>query len=79
MNMGLHVRGLPHSGTNTTINDSEMTKEEQIVWNRQMTKNEPSKVEIGRPRTLSDGGPPNGGLQAWLQVLGSFFLNMNSW
>ena len=23
--------------------------------------------------------PPNGGLQAWLQVTGSFFLFFNSW
>jgi len=23
--------------------------------------------------------PPNGGLTAWLQVVGSFFLMMNSW
>jgi hypothetical protein len=32
--------------------------------------------------TVSDedpGPPPNGGLQAWLQVLGSFFLFFNSW
>lgn len=26
-----------------------------------------------------DGPPPNGGLKAWLQVLGSFFLFFNSW
>ena len=25
------------------------------------------------------GPPPNGGLKAWLQVLGSFFLFFNSW
>jgi hypothetical protein len=25
------------------------------------------------------GPPPNGGLRAWLQVLGSFFLFFNSW
>lgn len=25
------------------------------------------------------GPPPNGGWQAWLQVLGSFFLFFNSW
>lgn len=25
------------------------------------------------------GPPPNGGTQAWLQVLGAFFLNLNSW
>jgi hypothetical protein len=25
------------------------------------------------------GGPPNGGFEAWLQVVGAFFLFMNSW
>ena len=25
------------------------------------------------------GPPPNGGLTAWLQVLGAFFLNFNTW
>lgn len=27
----------------------------------------------------TDNPPPDGGLQAWLQVLGSFFLFFNSW
>jgi hypothetical protein len=31
----------------------------------------------GKPPT--EEPPPNGGLQAWLQVLGSFFLFFNSW
>ena len=26
-----------------------------------------------------DVGPPNGGLKAWLQVAGSFFLFFNTW
>lgn len=26
-----------------------------------------------------DGAPPNGGLVAWLQVVGAFILFMNSW
>ena len=26
-----------------------------------------------------DGVPPNGGFEAWLQVVGAFFLFMNSW
>ena len=25
------------------------------------------------------GPPPNGGRRAWLQVLGAFFLNFNTW
>jgi hypothetical protein len=33
-------------------------------------------VEEKRP---PEEPPPNGGLNAWLQVLGSFFLFFNSW
>ena len=25
------------------------------------------------------GPPPNGGIKAWQQVLGAFFLNFNTW
>lgn len=33
-----------------------------------------------KPRTGPPGGPPpNGGLTAWLQVLGGFFLFFNTW
>jgi hypothetical protein len=28
---------------------------------------------------IGDEAPPNGGLVAWLQVLGAFFLFFNSW
>ena len=28
---------------------------------------------------VGPGPPPNGGTRAWLQVLGAFFLNFNSW
>lgn len=31
------------------------------------------------PEHAHHDGIPNGGLQAWLQVVGSFFLFMNSW
>ena len=33
-----------------------------------------------RPDPSPDPGPPpNGGLKAWQQVLGAFFLNFNTW
>ena len=38
-----------------------------------------AKIEAAEPLELIPGPPPNGGLQAWLQVLGAFFLAMNSW
>lgn len=28
---------------------------------------------------LEQKGPPNGGLKAWLQILGAFFLYFNTW
>lgn len=28
---------------------------------------------------LLKDGPPNGGLEAWLQVLGAFFMYFNTW
>lgn len=38
-------------------------------------------VVVGAQQAESDdpGPPPNGGAQAWLQVLGSFFLFFNCW
>jgi hypothetical protein len=30
-------------------------------------------------KSSAEDPPPDGGLQAWLQVLGSFFLFFNSW
>lgn len=38
----------------------------------------PLNGTIGKKASV-DGPPPDGGLQAWLQVLGSFFLFFNSW
>ncbi len=46
-----------------------------------------ANIDISTPlsdATASDHGdtpgpPPNGGLQAWMQVAGSFFLFFNSW
>ena len=29
--------------------------------------------------TIPDNGPPNGGLTAWLQVAGAFFIFFNTW
>ena len=37
------------------------------------------KIEAAAPTELVVGPPPNGGMQAWLQVFGAFFLAMNSW
>jgi hypothetical protein len=34
---------------------------------------------VERDKSSYEEAPPNGGLDAWLQVLGSFFLFFNSW
>lgn len=33
----------------------------------------------GQDMPSGPGPPPDGGLEAWLQVLGAFFLNFNTW
>ncbi|KAL8827911.1 MAG: hypothetical protein Q9191_002900 [Dirinaria sp. TL-2023a] len=40
-----------------------------------------SEIELNKKaQTVPDPGPaPDGGLTAWLQVLGAFFLNFNTW
>lgn len=39
----------------------------------------PLEEEVMEAKPLAEEPPPNGGLNAWLQVLGSFFLFFNSW
>lgn len=39
----------------------------------------PPLQDVVQGKTLAENVAPNGGLQAWLQVLGSFFLFFNSW
>jgi hypothetical protein len=40
---------------------------------------EDSAIAIANEKNVDHGAPPNGGFNAWLQVLGSFFLFFNSW
>jgi hypothetical protein len=53
-----------------------------------MVNNDVEKEELHRDgaittklpsEPISVGDPPNGGLVAWLQVVGAFFLFFNSW
>jgi hypothetical protein len=39
----------------------------------------PPLEDVEEAKLPDEEPPPNGGLQAWLQVLGSFFLFFNSW
>ena len=36
-------------------------------------------TEVGRASETPADAAPDGGINAWLQVFGAFFLNMNSW
>lgn len=40
---------------------------------------QPDTEALAKPPTSSAGPPPNGGLQAWLHVLGAFMLWFNTW
>jgi len=39
----------------------------------------PPLRDVETEKSHHEEPPPNGGLDAWLQVLGSFFLFFNSW
>lgn len=43
------------------------------------TNKKEKKVEVAEAVTLVDDVKPDGGLEAWLQVVGSFFLYFNTW
>lgn len=44
------------------------------------TSNEASpRPEVAEAAPTAPPTPPNGGMKAWLQVLGAFFLFFNSW
>jgi hypothetical protein len=69
----------PHHSTSPTHLDDASSSNEPVRDPLAL----PSMVP---PLNLSDGEksptdqpPPDGGLHAWLQVLGSFFLFFNSW
>ncbi|TVY83298.1 Aspyridones efflux protein apdF, partial [Lachnellula suecica] len=58
--------------------DTQQTR----IMNDKEKQNENSDVALEaqpEPAPSSPGPPPNGGFQAWLQVLGAFFLFFNSW
>lgn len=49
---------------------------------QQETKQETQTAAVVSPEkqtAVHNAGIPNGGLQAWLQVLGAFFLWFNTW
>ena len=61
---------------NNVIDDEGKTKENHEFSGLIFLADEPTKEEAADSAKLSE---PDGGLLAWLQVLGSFLLAMNSW
>ncbi|KAK3203221.1 hypothetical protein GRF29_112g563471 [Pseudopithomyces chartarum] len=61
--------------------DLQTTDQDQAVGEEQANENVGEKLEPSksRPSINNAAAIPNGGLTAWLQVLGAFFLFFNSW
>ena len=59
----------------------QTTDQDQAVGEEQADKSVGEKLEPSksRPSINNAAAIPNGGLTAWLQVLGAFFLFFNSW
>ncbi|KAH8888063.1 putative monocarboxylate permease [Thozetella sp. PMI_491] len=58
------------------INDPEKIPSEAPVA---ITPLAPPRLSNEAVKPPGPGPPPNGGTKAWLQVLGAFFLNFNTW
>lgn len=78
------TEGSAHSNVDHRASSSSTTLTEGQLPN---SSNENSKQSDTQPRSLStdsekqvsDNNPPNGGLQAWLQVVACHLLFLNSW
>ena len=76
---------------NTDIHESrfdfedEDEKKDDAIFEEDERRDEPTALEGGNGVPLSkavsaaSSKPPNGGVRAWLQVLGAFFIFWNSW
>lgn len=62
----------------TPVPSSTSTVEEAIDAEAGFA-NAPAVSVASKDEAEDPGPPPNGGAQAWLQVLGSFFLFFNCW
>ena len=62
----------------TPVHSSGSTLAEALDAEASITR-PPPDTAVDSEKGEDPGPPPNGGFQAWLQVLGSFFLFFNSW
>lgn len=67
--LGVDVPVIPTRSTGAALKSQEKERYE--------TLDDTTQAETSTERTAKP--PPDGGLLAWLQVLGSFFLFMNTW
>lgn len=80
-----HATDVSDEGENTTAAPSVTAIEEDHKGSSRMPRHDvfDKDMETSRPLTAaSESGiptPPNGGLAAWLQVLGGFFVYFNTW
>lgn len=68
-----------HHGVSPTHLDIETSSSEPSQDPLELPSVVPPLEENAEEKGPADELPPDGGLQAWLQVLGSFFLFFNSW
>lgn len=77
--MGAETELTSSSDMDTSASDNEKQEpspQHQIV---QPAKEDALPATPATPSSAAPGPPPNGGLQAWLQVLGGFCLFFNTW
>ena len=71
-----------HQPSYTTLNSLRSTHKERVIEDKDDEDTDESRLEPDRsskPNVNDASEVPNGGLWAWLQVLGAFFLLFNSW
>lgn len=71
-----------HQPSYATLNSLRSTHKERVIEDKDDENTAESRLEPARssqPNVNDASKIPNGGLWAWLQVLGAFFLLFNSW
>jgi hypothetical protein len=70
----------PHGGSPAHLDDEpSSSRSEQMQDPLDLPSLAPPLEAIQDGKLPAELAPPNGGLCAWLHVLGSFFLFFNSW
>lgn len=74
---GVNVPSLAEAKASDDMSSSQNTIDREP---NEKTKDAEAGIQQQKPPSGPPGGPPpNGGLTAWLQVLGGFFLFFNTW